>query len=168
MATTLAALQQLVDAAPSTYISKTNGARIVRFLYNSCRSARLTDVEAPTDVSALEAVFDVALRHGLGSLILDYVHEVCMSRTLVSSDPVDAALLDGDTVQRWCKTALDNCKDSVLEQLDNPGLEQLHGSAVLHQQTGCINALLMVVEALVAGNPSRYLSSFQKLKQQQQ
>ena len=149
------ALQQLVDTAPSDFVSKSGGFRVVRAIYDRCIADRLTEAEAPTDVAALGVVFDVALRNGLGCLVLDYVHEVCMSRTMVSSDPVDAALLDGSTVQRWCESALHRCKAKVLEQLNNVSLERLHGSAVLQSESGCINALLLVAQALVSGGSTR-------------
>ena len=152
---TVAALQQLVDIEPPNYINRSGGTRIIRSVFDRCKAARLTDAQAPTDVSALEAVFDVALHNGLGCLILDYVHEVCMSRTLVSSDPIDAAMLDGSTVQRWCQSALHRSKAKVLEQLNNVSLERLHGSAVLQQESGCINALLLVVKALASEDSNR-------------
>ncbi len=142
------ALQQLADAAPSSYIQKSHGVRTVRQLYERCKDAHLTSAHAQTDVAALEAAFDVALRNGLGCLILDYVQEVCTSRVLVSSDPVDAALLDGSTVEQWCKNAIRSCSNRVLEQLNNVSLERLQNSAVLQQETGCINALLLIVTAL--------------------
>lgn len=149
------ALQQLADAAPASYISKVDGVRTIRHLYESCKAAHLISADAQTDVAALEAVFDVALRNGLGCLVLDYVHEVCTSRVLVSSDPVDAALLDGSTVERWCESALDSCRNSVLEQLNNFSLERLQSSAVLQQHTGCINVLLLIVKALVQPGSSK-------------
>lgn len=142
------ALQQLADAAPASYIQKSNGIRTVRQFFQRCKEARLTSVQAQTDVAALEALFDVALRNGLGCLILDYVQEVCTSRVLVSSDPVDAALLDGSTVEQWCCVAVQSCRDRVLEQLNNNSVERLQHSAILQQESGCINALLLTVKAL--------------------
>lgn len=142
-------LQRVVATAPPTYIHKTQSVRVVRQLYEQCISARLTTDNALTDVEALEAVFDVALRNGLGCLVLDYVHEVCSSSSLVSSDPIDAALLDGATVEHWCARALHKCKDRVLEQLNNMGLQRLKDSSILQQESGCTNSLVLVVQALV-------------------
>ena len=141
-------LQKVTATAPASFIHKKDSVRIVRKLYEQCISARLTSVTAPTDVEALGVVFDVALRNGLGCLVLDYVHEVCSSSNLVSSDPVDAALLDGATVEQWCKSALQKCKDRVLEQLNNMGLQRLKESSILQQERGCTNSLLLVVKAL--------------------
>ena len=141
-------LQQVVTTAPATFIHRNNNVRVVRQLYEQCVAARLTTDTALTDVEALEAVFDVALRNGLGCFVLDYVHEVCSSSSLVSSDPVDAALLDGATVEHWCARALKKCKDRVLEQLNNMGLQRLKDSSILQQESGCTNSLLLVVNAL--------------------
>ena len=141
-------LQQLAATGPATFVHKSDSQRIVRKLYEQCKSARLTALKAPTDVEALGVVFEVALRNGLGCLVLDYVHEVCSSSNLVSSDPVDAALLDGATIERWCESALQKCKDRVLEQLNNMGLQRLKESSILQQESGCTNSLLLVVKAL--------------------
>lgn len=141
-------LRQVATTAPADFISKTHGTRAVRKLYEQCISARLTAVTAPSDVEALGVLFDVALRNGLGCLVLDYVHEVCSSSNLVSSDPIDAALLDGATVERWCETALKQCKDRVLKQLNNMGLQRLKESIILQQESGCTRSLLLVVKAL--------------------
>ena len=145
---TAAALQQLADASPASYIQKSSGVRNIRRLFECCKDARLTTGQAQTDVAALEAVFDVALRNGLGCLILDYVQEVCTSRVLVSSDPVDAALLDGSTIEQWCKAAIHRCRDRVLQQLNAGLLERHQQSAILQQESGCVNALLLIVRAL--------------------
>ena len=148
-------LQQIAATTPASFIHKTHSVRIVRTLYEQCISARLTAVKAQTDVEALEVVFEVALQNGLGCLVLDYVHEVCSSSNLVSSNPVDAALLDGATVERWCESALQKCKDRVLEQLNNMGLQRLKESSILQQESGCTNSLLLVVKALnQPGTPS--------------
>ncbi len=45
-----------------------------------CRAAGLTGAAASNDVARLHALFDVALGHGLGSLVVDYVVEVCSDR----------------------------------------------------------------------------------------
>lgn len=148
-------LQQLAATGPATFIHKSASVRIVRRLYDQCISARLTAVKASTDVKALGVVFEVALQNGLGCLVLDYVHEVCSSSNLVSSDPVDAALLDGATVEHWCQSALQKCKDRVLEQLNNMGLQRLKESSILQHESGCTNSLLLVVKALdQPGTPS--------------
>lgn len=42
-----------------------------------CRAAGLTGATGSNDVARLHALFDVALGHGLGSLVVDYVIEVC-------------------------------------------------------------------------------------------
>ena len=148
-------LQQVAATTPASFIHKIHSVRVVRKLYEQCISARLTAVKAPTDVEALGVVFEVALRNGLGCLVLDYVHEVCSSSNLVSSDPVDAALLDGATVERWCESALQKCKDRVLEQLNNMGFHRLKESSILQQENGCTNCLLLVVQALdQPGQPS--------------
>ena len=148
-----AALQHLAYATPASYIHKIQGTRRIRILYERCREARLSSSEAQSDVAALEAVFDVALRNGLGCLILDYVQEVCTSRVLVSSDPVDAALLDGSTIEQWCRHAISISKTRVLEQLNNNSLGRLQNSAILQQEVGCINAVVLIVEALSEPDP---------------
>lgn len=148
MTDAMSALQQLASTAPATYTQRANGLRVVRALYEQCSSAKLTALTAASDVEALGVVFNVALHNGLGCVVLDYVLEVCSSSNLVSSDPVDAALLDGATVQQWCASTLQNSKDRVLEQLNNVGLQRLKDSSILQQESGCINSLLLVIKAL--------------------
>lgn len=143
-------LQQLAQIAPEVYVQKSSGVRTIRSLYQKCRQQKLTTAEAASDVDALHAVFDVALSKGLGCLVLDYVQEVCLNRTLVSSDPIDAALLDGNTLQRWCVAALDRSRKNVVQQLSIVSLDRLQtsSSAVLQHELGCINVLLLVIKAL--------------------
>ncbi|KAI3868585.1 hypothetical protein MKX03_030754 [Papaver bracteatum] len=56
-----------------------------------------------TDVQRLYCLFDVAIKNNLVSLICQYVTDVCMDESVVSSDPVIAFLVDEVAVKDWCK-----------------------------------------------------------------
>ena len=153
------ALQQLASMPPAEYVQRSDGTRSVRTLYQQLQQANLITSEAASDVEALHAVFNVALNKGLGCLILDYIEEVCDSRTMVSSDPVDALLLDGETIRQWCIAATQHSTAKVLEQLNNVSLEQLRSSssAILQHELGCIRTLFLVFNALdQPGSTDRY------------
>ena len=62
-------------------------------LYAQCRAAGLTGASAGDDASRLHALFDVALSHGLGSIVVDYVCEVCSDRFYTSRCAAPALLL---------------------------------------------------------------------------
>lgn len=54
-------------------------------LLNQCRAAGLTAAPvSDNDVAILHALFDVALHSGLGSLVYDYVVEVCSDKYCTS------------------------------------------------------------------------------------
>ncbi len=53
-------------------------------MQTQCRAAGLTGAAAGDDASRLHALFDVALSHGLGSIVVDYVFEVCSDRYYTS------------------------------------------------------------------------------------
>lgn len=153
------ALRLLNSVAPAEYVQRSEGTRSVRSLYERLRSANITVLQAASDVDALHAVFDVALNKGLGCLILDYIEEVCDSRTMVSSDPVDAMLLDGETVWRWCIDATQRSKLKATAELNNCSLEKLKStsSTVLQHELGCTRMLLIIFKALERpGSTDRY------------
>ena len=52
-------------------------SRLITTITTQCRAAGLTGAAGGNDVARLHALFDVALGHGLGSLVVDYVIEVC-------------------------------------------------------------------------------------------
>jgi hypothetical protein len=62
-------------------------------LQAQCRAAGLTGAAAGDDASRLHALFDVALSHGLGSIVVDYVFEVCSDRFYTSRCAAPALLL---------------------------------------------------------------------------
>ena len=54
-----------------------DGLRPLHTLYLGSLDAGLTQIAAKDDVERLYLLFDVAVSHGLGGIILDYVTEVC-------------------------------------------------------------------------------------------
>lgn len=153
------ALQDLATIAPAEFVQRSDGTRSVRSLYQRLQKANLIAHEVASDVEALHAVFDVALNKGLGCLILDYIEEVCDSRTMVSSDPMDAMLLDGETVRQWCTAATQRSKTIVLEQLNNVSLVRIRSSSttILQHELGCTRMLMLIFSALMqTSSPDRY------------
>ena len=71
-------LEQLANT-PVTELCRrsSTGERPVQTLHELGIEGGLCDTVARDDVERLYAVLDLALSHGLGSIILDYVTEVC-------------------------------------------------------------------------------------------
>lgn len=96
-------LAELANTSPKTYLQRSpSGFSHLQDLYQQCIEADLVPAAAVAsdDIARLHSLFDVALDHGMGSLVLDYVNEVCADRLLTSSDPVAAFLLDGEIFSR--------------------------------------------------------------------
>lgn len=81
-----AALQRLAAVAPRDLVRLTqSGRRLFHELLLQCRAAGLTaGPNSEHDVAHLHALFDVALQYGLGSLVYDYVVEVCSDKYCTS------------------------------------------------------------------------------------
>ena len=153
-------LELLAEQSPKSYLSRrASGQSVLRELYAQAAEAQLVPPSSPNsdDILRLHALFDVALDHGMGGLVLDYIAEVrplqgllrarvpavvaaatatrrhpppaapdlpptnqpllapsthhstlqvCSDRLLISSDPVDSLLLDGECVRRWAHKLL--------------------------------------------------------------
>jgi hypothetical protein len=108
--TPLDALTALASTPPRQYLQRSEASEssTLQHLYNQCVEAGLLPASAAAidDITRLHSLFDVALDHGMGSLVLDHVVDVCADRLLTSSDPVQAFLLDGECVRRWCHKTL--------------------------------------------------------------
>ncbi|GAB2244778.1 hypothetical protein Droror1_Dr00000271 [Drosera rotundifolia] len=55
------------------------------------------------DVLRLYSLFDISMENNLSCLVCQYVTDVCMNETAVSSDPTIAFLLDEAVVKIWCR-----------------------------------------------------------------
>lgn len=130
------ALASLASTPPRQYLQRTDaGTSILQELHQQCIEAGLVPATAAAtdDISRLHALFDVCLDHGLGSLVLDYVSDVCADRLLTSSDPVAAFLLDGECVRRWCQKTLAISKGRITSWLGRGlGFIASSGAAALH------------------------------------
>ena len=80
------ALQKLAAVAPRDLVRVTQSRRrSFHDLLLQCRAAGLTAApSSDNDVAHLHALFDVALQYGLGSLVYDYVVEVCSDKYCTS------------------------------------------------------------------------------------
>ena len=80
------ALQRLAAVAPRDLVRVTqSGRRLFHELLLQCRAAGLTaGPNSEHDVAHLHALFDIALQYGLGSLVYDYVVEVCSDKYCTS------------------------------------------------------------------------------------
>lgn len=71
-------LEQLAETAPKAYLQRQpSGQSLLRELYAHAAEAGLLPAGAGgDDIARLHALFDVALDHGMGGLVRDYVAEV--------------------------------------------------------------------------------------------
>jgi hypothetical protein len=68
----------LAQTSPTLYLNETNnsGVSVLASLHEQCGSAGLLSISAVDDAERLYGVFNVALEHGLGSLVLAYIAQV--------------------------------------------------------------------------------------------
>ncbi|GAB2274193.1 hypothetical protein Dimus_008961 [Dionaea muscipula] len=95
-----------------------SGNKLRRRLYRECVEAGLIPRTTPenrlqekdndepqitADVQRLYSLFDVSMENNLCCLVCQYVTNVCMNESAVSSDPIIAFLLDDAVVKNWCR-----------------------------------------------------------------
>ncbi|KAI3887647.1 hypothetical protein MKX03_024122, partial [Papaver bracteatum] len=107
-----------------------------------------------TDVQRLYCLFDVAMNHNLGSVVYDYVTDVCMDGSAVSSDPAIALLVDEVAVKDWCKLSFGNII-SNLQAIYTLQVEEMKTKShlllkYLSQLTGISN-VIEVLESSIKG-----------------
>lgn len=79
------ALQSLVLASPASLLDEIDGTTVLAVLYDSCESAGLLSSPAEDDSNRLYGLFNVALEHGAGSVVLDYLEQVrCALKSMKS------------------------------------------------------------------------------------
>ncbi len=81
------ALNSLANRDPKELlvVQGTTGKRLLHHIYQQCCTSGLIAVpRAEDDVQRLHALFDVAQQHGLASVIVDYILEVCSDKTMTS------------------------------------------------------------------------------------
>lgn len=73
-----AALQALAITSPTLYLSESSpGTTVLTTLHGQCLEAKLLSApSAADDAEKLYGLFNVAVDHGLGSLVLDYIAQV--------------------------------------------------------------------------------------------
>lgn len=70
-------LSLLAETSPRVYHDVLDsGSSVINKLYNQCLADNLTNLRTGDDTEQLFAVFDVALDHGLGSVVLQYASYV--------------------------------------------------------------------------------------------
>ena len=73
-------LHALCQTPPTSYLQRLpTGLTTLQTLYDHAAEAGLVPSSANDDIARLHALFDVALDHGMGSLVRDYVTEVRLS-----------------------------------------------------------------------------------------
>ena len=71
------ALQSLAITSPSSYLTEQSpGITVLTALHAQCVEANLLRSSAVDDAERLYGLFNVAVDHGLGSLVLDYISQV--------------------------------------------------------------------------------------------
>lgn len=108
------------------------------------------DAEAhlTADVQRLYSLFDVALENNLCCLICQYVTDVCMDESAVSSDPIIAFLLDEVVVKDWCKRTFKNIIRDVRGIYHNDISEMKAKLGALLKISAKLSGLCNVLEVL--------------------
>lgn len=179
------ALEALAAEPPRNYLERPRGGTsVLQHLYELAASAGLLPEEAVDDVARLHGLFDVALSYGMGSLVCDYIAEVCggvqvppsvprgrrpqglcasnhlqvcSDRLLTSSDPVEAFLLDGECVRQWASKKLAVSHGRLTGWLSS-GLSSITGSRmVVPKEFSKLQVLQLVFEALAQPPQQPYM-----------
>ncbi|KAK3257985.1 hypothetical protein CYMTET_32948, partial [Cymbomonas tetramitiformis] len=113
---------------------------ILRALHQECQAAGLAVpfVGGGNDLERLQSIFTVALENNLASVIIQFVDEVVRDEMAVSSDIIEANMLDGDQVLFWVQTTY----DSLLTKCARAHRQVLDDASVK------LGGLTMVLEAL--------------------
>jgi hypothetical protein len=81
---TMNTLSLLAETSPRVYHDAlASGNTVINNLYNRCLADNLTNLRTGDELEQLFAVFDVALDHGLGSVVLQYASQVRRAPSLV-------------------------------------------------------------------------------------
>lgn len=103
MATEL--LRNLAATAPADYFQyRGQDTRVLGQLVRRCVSTQQWSVLQKDETLQLYALFDLVLDQGLGSVIIDFLWEVCANSAMASSDPAEAYLMDWQCL-RWAQVA---------------------------------------------------------------
>jgi len=79
-----AVLKELACTAPKSYFDQTSsGDNVLNGLFQLLVSSNLLAPGVSSDVNRLHGVFDVAVAHGMGRLIIDFVRQVRPSNQIV-------------------------------------------------------------------------------------
>jgi hypothetical protein len=70
------ALQSLITYSPASLLDDVDGTTVLASLHDRCARAGLLSSPAEDDPNRLYGLFNVALEHGCGSLVLDYLEQV--------------------------------------------------------------------------------------------
>uniref|UniRef100_A0A1D2ACK0 ELYS-like domain-containing protein n=1 Tax=Auxenochlorella protothecoides TaxID=3075 RepID=A0A1D2ACK0_AUXPR len=143
-----AALDALVDTSPREYFTRVGHQTRLQALHAQCAEAGLFTASATADdVSRLFALFTLSLENGFGTLVVDYLAEVCFDTQLTSSDPTQAFLMDGQCVRRWLQRTLSVIRSRVVTALGQ-GLGAPTSAGVLARATAELSSLHLVAHAL--------------------
>lgn len=167
MAATTASMQALyhlaaTDTAALWRLDRT-GRRGLDIAYDSlaaCGMLADADAEKGADaVSRLRAVFSAALAHGLSSLPIHYLREVCLSTSLAASsaDVEEGRLVDGAVVETWAREEATR----AIKEVDSSALARSVAMADMRAAATTATKLVgaaTVLDALAeaaANNPSK-------------
>lgn len=89
MAAALELLEALAETPPKAFLQRQSGGQsTLRELHAQAAQAGLCPAAANDDIARLHALFDVALDHGMGGIVSDYIAEV---RPIAAAMPAAAA-----------------------------------------------------------------------------
>ena len=85
----------MAATAPTDYFQyRGQDSRVLGQLVRRCVSTHKWSLLQKDETLQLYALFDLVLDQGLGSVIIDFIWEVCANPAMASSDPVEAYLMD--------------------------------------------------------------------------
>ncbi|KAK9831763.1 hypothetical protein WJX74_008541 [Apatococcus lobatus] len=150
-------LRSLAATAPAEWFQyRGQDSRVLGQLVRRCVSThRWSDLKRD-EILQLYALFDLVLDNGLGSMIIDFIWEVCANPAMASSDPAEAYLMDWQCLRHWSKTKLVDVRQDVQHQLSArlPASNQLVLVSRLHARITQLEPILKILATPHQGSTS--------------
>ena len=158
------ALSDLAITSPALYLntSPATGTTELSRLYHQCAVAGLVS-SSPTDDPAqqLYGLFNIAIEHGLGALLLDYLSQVSFAtRPLISTPtPTLHHLATPQCIVQWLQSSLAAVRHDMHAALTSQPLSALSSSHLIPRNVAKLRTLVLVAESLALHAKGSLLSS---------
>lgn len=140
------ALRELATTAPTDLL---DGHRL-QDTYRLLESAHLVPANNDDEIQMLHSLFNVAISHGIGRLVTDYLTEVCaLGGARSASNHPHSPLTDPDCMRQWLRQSLATVRQQLTSLLSH-GLASISGPGAVAPLVHQLGILNLVAQALKA------------------